>query len=134
MRMSLYAGTAALLFGLIAPAQAGEGEWAPDQALIGQIEAKFAPIMDAGLKDIGEHDVKAPAALGEYARYYAGETVKGEKVVVGSFVYGWRSDAPGAHVVSMKELPSGAGGGCSMIHIWYHVATGEIESVCNFPM
>jgi len=31
----------------------------------------------------------------------------------------------------MKELPSGFGGGCGMIHIWYHVATGKIESVCN---
>jgi len=117
---------------LATPVRAADAEWAPDQALIGKIETAFAPIMAAGLTDIGDHPVKALAPLKDYSRYYAGETTNGEKVVVGSFTSGpfWEG-TPGVHIVTMKELPSGFGGGCGMIHIWYHVATGKVESVCN---
>ena len=120
---------------LAAPARAADAEWAPDQELIIKIETAFAPIMAAGLTDIGNHPVKALAPLKDYSRYYAGETTNGEKVVVGGFLYGVRAEAvPGIHVVSMKELPSIAGGGCGVVMIWYHVDSGKIESICNFPM
>ena len=116
------------------PARAADGEWAPDQGLIAKIEKTFAPAMASGLTDIGGHSVKALAPLNHYSRYYAGETVKGEKVVVGSFVYGTTDAVPDSHVVSMKELPRISGGGCGVIMIWFHVDSGKIESVCNFPM
>jgi hypothetical protein len=31
-------------------------------------------------------------------------------------------------------VPGGSGGGCNIIHVWYHVASKKLESVCNFPM
>jgi hypothetical protein len=129
-RIALY--LLAFAVALVAPAHAADAEWMPDQALISKIETAFAPIVAAGLTDIGDHPVKARALLKDYNRYYAGETTNGEKVVVGSFTFGsiW-GGTPGVHIVTMKELPSGFGGGCGMIHIWYHVATGKIESVCN---
>jgi hypothetical protein len=131
MRKWVFAAMAALSIFPAAPVMAGE-EFQPDQALIAQVEAKFAPIMNTSMKDIGGHDVKALAPLDQYARFYAGEIDKGEKVVVGAIRY--RRYPPGVHVVTMKELPMASGGGCSVIMLWYHVGSGKIESVCNFPM
>jgi len=58
---------------LATPVRAADAEWAPDQASIAKIETAFAPIMAAGLTDIGDHPVKALAPLKDYSRYYAGE-------------------------------------------------------------
>jgi hypothetical protein len=132
MRSFIHA--AALMLALTGWAAAEERqEFQPDQALIAKIEAKFAPIMAAGMKDIGDHDVKALAPLDQYARFYAGEIDKGERVVVGAVWYG-RDHPAGIRIVTMKELPTASGGGCSVIMLWYHVDSGKIESVCNFPM
>ncbi len=134
MRTLFLTGLFLMLYAVI-PANAADGEWAPDMALITQIEAKFAPSMsDGSLTDIGGRSATASEPFDHYARFYAGETVNGEKVVVGSFIYGFGEEKPGIQIVTMEHLPGGAGGGCNMIHIWYHVATQRIESVCNFPM
>jgi len=117
---------------IVVPAAAGDGEWAPDAALIARIEAALPPILENGLTDPGDHPVSAPATLDKYTRLYAGETVKGERVVVGALVLGIVGP-PGIKVVSMHGLPNISGGGCGVIMIWYHVATGKIENVCNFP-
>src|SRR5262249_53206104 len=96
----------ALAAAVTAPPRAADGEWQPDQALIAKIEAAFAPMMEAGLTDIGDHPVKARGPLSEYTRLYAGETVDGEKVVVGGYLYRIATDKPpGAYVVPMSELP-----------------------------
>lgn len=124
----------ALAAAIAAPARAAEGEWQPDQALIAKIEAAFAPMMAAGLTDIGDHPVKALGPLAEYARFYAGETVKGEKVVVGGLLHGISDKPPGIYVVPMSGLPQVSGGGCGVVMLWYHVDSGKVESVCNFPM
>lgn len=110
------------------------GDWTPDDALVAKIETAFVPIMTAGLTNPGGRPAPVPATLDKYTRYYAGETVDGEQVVVGAFLYDWGRAPAGIQFVTMKDLPGGAGGGCSIIHVWYHVATGKIESTCNFAM
>jgi len=117
--------------GAAAAAEAVAG-WAPDEALIAQIETQVQALFaEGGFTDPSNSPANQSGSLDQYDRYYAGETVNGEQVVVGALVSSY-PERHQIHVVTMKELPRIYGGGCEVIHIWFHIETKKIERVCNF--
>ncbi|MBI3675549.1 MAG: hypothetical protein HY243_02910 [Proteobacteria bacterium] len=130
MSKKLLAGLFLIAFG-VGSASADVGGWTPDLTLVAQIETKFRPTMtDGSLTDIGGNFVRAEDPLDQYARYYAGETLDGERIVVGVLILSY-GESPGVHIVTMQQLPITADGGCGMMHLWYHVKNQLLESVCN---
>lgn len=136
MRLKAFFGVAAILFASLSPvAAAGDGEWAPDAPLIAGIETAFRAQMASGMTDIGNHPAQAPASLDGYVRTYAGETVRGERIVVGALVdAAMLGKPPGIVIGTMETLPQVSDGGCGVMHLWYHVETHKIETVCNFRL
>ena len=123
------------LLACIAPVRAASGEWTPDAPLIAEVETAFKAQMANGMTDIGGHPARPPASLDGYVRTYAGETVDGERVVVGALVDGSiLGKPPGIRTGAMASLPEVSDGGCGVMHLWYHVRTHKIESVCNFAI
>ena len=97
---------------------AGSPTWKPDPKLIAKLEALIKIPGEAGY---------TPIPLSKYARYYAGVTVNGRRMIRGELVL----DDPdgkvlGIFVVPEAKFPPVADGGCDIVNLQYDVATARI--------
>ena len=104
-----------MLFGLLQGCVDARGAWRPDQHILTRLESSIKLPADA-------------KPLTSYARYYAGASERGRRVVRGVLVQ--RSDKkPGVSVVAPSDLPEIYDGGCGVIDLAYDVASEQIVSL-----
>jgi hypothetical protein len=115
----------AVVFTSLKPLQAET--WSPDMQTIQKLEASLQP---------GDLPSRSHAAgdLSVYARYYAGFTENGHKMIAGEFLRApFGKGAAGVHVVqSRKDFPLIMDGGCGVINFVYDTDTGKMLAAnCN---
>lgn len=101
--------------------------WTPSEAEIAKLEAGVK------LEALPRWDARLPSLSG-YARYYAGSTVKGDRVIFGELVTPLGSAyKPGIHIVGDKRtFPMISDGGCAVINLVYSLRQQKILSIgCN---
>ncbi len=99
-------------------ALAGEAHWIPNRADVVRLERQVMP--PGGYR------------LDSYDRAYSGTYVSGRKVIEGRWVEVERGRKPRVDVVSYEKLPDIADGGCSVVTVYYDLATAKIAGVrCN---
>jgi hypothetical protein len=124
-KASLLTGSLAIsLLSAIVQAQA----WSPDSAAIKKLEAD---IQSSNPPKLGGkvHD------LTDYARYYAGYTEGGHRMIAGEFVIQrWANQKPaGVYIVANQgKFPVIFDGGCGIVNLVYDVDTSKLLSFnCN---
>ncbi len=101
--------------------------WSPDLSTIKKLEAGIQPGDFPGRSGI-------PGNIEGYARYYAGDTDNGHRVISGEFLrLNFGEGAAGIHILSdRRKFPVIFDGGCGVINFVYDLDSGKILSVrCN---
>jgi hypothetical protein len=107
---------------------ASSQSWTPSVAEITKLESAIK------LDKLAYWKISHLPPLVGYERYYAGSTLRGEKMIFGELVAPWDSkQKPGIHVVARKhDFPVIMDGGCGIINLVYSVKEQRIVSIqCN---
>ena len=105
--------------------RASSTEWTPDAKDIGKLES----VLKLSSAELISPGSKPPAPLAKYARYYAGITVNGHRMIRGVLFF---ASPTGISVVREKDLPKIMDGGCGIINLLYDPeATRTVWISCN---
>jgi hypothetical protein len=110
---------------LIARAALSAGlAWTPDTGTITKLESIIR---------IPSNSWRAPTPVANYARYYAGVTIKGRPVIRGEFVIPLPPDKPaGIYIGAESDFPGIMDGGCGVVNLLYDVKAARIVWIrCN---
>jgi hypothetical protein len=117
-------GLGMLAVGMPSALQAAGQSWTPD--------AKIISTLESVVKVPGGYD-RPPLPLKSYARFYAGSTIKGRRVVRGEYVLSddWGKPA-GIHISKEEDFPAIMDGGCCIVNLVFDVKAGKIAWIeCN---
>jgi hypothetical protein len=119
------------IFGvMIAPSwsQPAMPHWQPDENAVRSIESSLV------LPSLGQW---SPGTLDSYARYYAGWTEKGHRIIGGDFRRGTsrhNNDKPGVYIVPFDKLMVATGGGCDHIVMDYDVDAHQVTHLACYGL